>query len=156
MEVNSRIDKNPRLLKGGNVETDPRHKRRETEDEVQRLLMVTYESKAIYRDITGYERGMLYLTASITGFRAEELSTLRTGDFGLTQEPPVVVLAAINAKNGQTAIQPIPLACVAMLKLFLASKGRNDLVWPGNWFERLWQFEHDLEAAGDPRCHRNQ
>jgi integrase len=153
MEVNSRIDKNPlNSLKGGNVETDPRHKRRAaTEDELQRLLMVTYESKAIYRDMTGYERGMLYLTASITGFRAEELSTLRTGDFGLTQEPPVVVLAAINAKNGQTAIQPIPLACVAMLKLFLASKGRNDLVWPGNWFEKAAEvLRHDLEAAGIP------
>lgn len=153
MEDNTRIVKNPlNSLKGGNVEADPRHKRRAaTELELQRLLMTTLESKAVYRDMTGYERAMLYLAASVTGFRAEELSTLRAGDFGLAQDPPVVVLAAINAKNGQTAIQPIPIACVPMLEPFLSSKQRNDRVWPGNWFEKAAELlRHDLDAAGIP------
>jgi len=153
MEDNARIDKNPLTsLKGRNVEADPRHKRRAaTEDELQHLLMVTLESKAVYREMSGYQRGMLYLTAAVTGFRAEELSTIRAGDFGLAQEPPVVILAAVNTKNGQTAIQPIPLACIAMLEQFLKGKKRNEKVWPGNWFEKAAEMlRHDLDAAGIP------
>lgn len=68
-----------------NAETDPRHARRSlAEPELQALLSAAGRSTAVFDELTGPERMMLYATAMVTGFRASELASLSARSFDST------------------------------------------------------------------------
>src|SRR5581483_3132517 len=82
-------------LSGGNVKLDRRHDRRALPlAELRALLDAAARSEVSFRGLSGPDRHVLYLTASATGFRAEELACLRPESLDLDPRPPVAVLGA--------------------------------------------------------------
>ncbi len=61
-----------------------------------------------FRGLSGIDRSALYTLAAVSGFRASELASLTPAAFALADDPPTVTLSADNAKNGHTAVQPLP------------------------------------------------
>ena len=110
-------------LNGGNVKLDRRHDRRILDDgELRRLIEAADRSKKDFYGLTGVDRAMLYRTACATGFRAGELAALCPIDFSLGGNTPDVRLSASFAKNGKTAIQPIPVDLASAMRSYLAGK----------------------------------
>jgi integrase len=77
-----RIPENPfRYLRKLKADTDPRHQRRPADaPDFARLLSATSVGKP-FRGLTGQDRSMLYLVATMTGFRASELASLSERDY---------------------------------------------------------------------------
>ncbi len=98
-------------LSGGHVKLDRRHDRRPLPlEDLRRVFQAAAASVHPFRGLSGRDRAALYAVASASGFRAEELSSLNPSAFDLTADAPTVALAAADAKNGRTAIQPLPPA----------------------------------------------
>lgn len=138
-------------LSGGNVELDRRHGRRILDEGELRLVMgEAGKSGRTFRDMTGVDREMLYLTACGTGFRAGELAALCPRDFMLDGSP-VVTLDGEYTKNGKAAMQPISSDVAERLRAYLVGRKRDQPVWPGTWHERASDMLRiDLDAAGIP------
>src|SRR5262249_39847831 len=72
-------------------------------------------------------------------------------DFDLSADPPAVTLAGDKAKNGQTAVQPLPPDVAGALRDYLSGRSASALVWPGTWPDRAADMLRiDLDAAGIP------
>jgi integrase len=139
-------------LAGGNVKLDRRHDRRALPlVELRTVFKAAAESTRVFRGLSGPDRAILYAVAAASGFRAEELATLRPGAFDLDAEPPTVTLGAEDTKNGKTAVQPLPADVVKALRRYLAGRPADQPLWPGNWYTRaadMLRFE--LDACGIP------
>ncbi len=92
-----------------------------SETELRALLEATRTAPA-WRGMTGLDRAMLYLVASMTGLRRTELGSLTPESFRLDDEVPTIVCAAAYTKNGKQAEQPIPPQTAAALRGWLACK----------------------------------
>ena len=136
-------------LAGGNEKLDRRHIRRPLAvDELRGVIQAAMQSARVFRGLDGPARAMLYCVACATGFRANELASVRPADFDMQVEPAVVTLTAGNAKNGQTAVQPLPAELVGELRRYLAGLPVGP-VWPGGWADDAAEmFRLDLDAAG--------
>ena len=148
-----RMGDNPlAYLQGGNAKHDRRHDRRPLSlEELQAIVQAARRSGVAYRGLTGPNRAMLYSVACATGFRAAELGSLAPAAFDLTADPPAVTLSGEHAKNGKTAVQPLPADVAAALRGYLAGRAAGLPVWPGSWVERAAEmFRLDLDAAGIP------
>lgn len=139
-------------LSGGNVKLDRRHDRRTlTEEELRTVIGAARTSDRPFLGLSGEDRAMLYSAACATGFRASELASLSPADFALANDPPTVTLAAEYAKNGRTAVQPLPADLVEPLRVYLAGRPADVPVWPGNWARKAaGMIAADLEACGIP------
>ncbi len=101
--------------------------------------------------LTGLDRSILYSVACVTGFRAEELASLSPVAFSIYSEPPTVTLNAENAKNGRTAVQPLPTDIVEALRGYLTGRPGDQPIWPGTWFQKAADMLRvDLDACGIP------
>src|SRR5262249_35035152 len=61
--------------------------------------------------------------------------------------------SASNAKNGRTAVQPLPPDVAELLRGYLQDKPAGGPVWPGSWYadgDAAEMLRIDLEAAGVP------
>jgi integrase len=139
-------------LAGANTRTDRRRNRRPlTAAELAALLRAAGESPETVRGLAGTDRAVLYAVASATGFRAGELASLTPAAFDLDATPPAVTLAGEHAKNGRTAVQPLPPHLAADLRPYLAGRPAGAPVWPGTWHEKGADvIRVDLDAAGIP------
>jgi integrase len=139
-------------LAGGNVKLDRRHDRRALPlDELRAVLQAARRSAVSFRGLTGLDRAMLYSVACASGFRASELASLRPEAFALDDSPPTVTLSAQQAKNGKTAVQPLPPDVAEALRGYLAGRPASEAVWPGNWADNAADMVRiDLDAAGVP------
>jgi integrase len=139
-------------LSGGNVKLDRRHDRRTlTADELRSAIQAAGLSDRVFRGVTGADRAMLYSVACASGFRAAELASLCPDAFALDGEPPTVTLAAEHAKNGRTAVQPLPAGIVEALRDYLAGRPADQPIWPGTWPKKAAEMiSLDLDAAGIP------
>src|SRR5207248_820354 len=139
-------------LPGATVLSDHRHDRRPlAEDELRRVLAAALASQETFRALTGRDRHYLYLAAMTSGFRANELAGLCPDAFDLNGRPPTVTLSGDRAKNGQTAVQPLPPDVALALCTYLADRPADEPVWPGSWHERAADMLRiDLAAAGVP------
>jgi integrase len=86
-----------------------------------------------YRGLTGNQRALLYVFASVTGFRAKECAAVRKGDFG--PELTYVSISGRFTKNDQPARQPIPSFLRSTLAEYIASLGDDEFLFPGGWKE---------------------
>jgi integrase len=148
-----RADENPLAhLAGGNVKVDRRHDRQTISAEDLRLIVKTArQSEEVFRGLIGSDRAMLYSVACASGFRAAELASLCPMAFDLDAEPPAVTLSAEYAKNGKTAVQPLPPDVASALREYLAGRPADQPVWPGVWFTKAAEMLRiDLKAAGIP------
>jgi integrase len=139
-------------LSGGNVKLDRRHDRRGlTAEQLQAIVAAARNSTRTYLGLSGEDRAMLYATACGTGFRADELASLRPEAFELGAPVPAVHLRPEDSKNGKGAVQPLPAALVPFLRDYLAGKPGGKAVWPGAWHKKAAEvLRHDLDAAGIP------
>jgi len=141
-------------LATGNVQLDRRRVRRPlSADELRRVIAAAGASGEIFRGLTGRDRAALYTVAAATGFRAGELGSLTPDAFNLDGDPPTATLAATNAKNGKTAVQPLPPDVADFLREYLRDRLRGEPVWPGTWAagrKAAKMLRIDLDAAGVP------
>ena len=141
-------------LRPVNEEVDRRHDRRElTADELRTVLDTAKNSATTFRGLTGADRFHLYATACGTGFRASALASLTPESFDLDAGSPTVTLAARNAKNRKTKVQPIPADVADLLREYLKGKPAGQRVWGGTWASDRRGAEmlrRDLDAAGVP------
>lgn len=96
MIKHGRINANP-VIHVTKISLRGRQQRRRafTDDELQRLLAVSEDRK------------LLYLTASYTGLRQNELKQLCWGDIHLDIEKPFIKARASTTKNGRDAVIPL-------------------------------------------------
>jgi integrase len=139
-------------MAGGNVKADRRHDRRALPlDELRAILQAARSSAQGFRGLAGIDRAILYAVACASGFRANELASLRPTAFDLDGEPPTVNLAAEIAKNGKPVRQPLPADLAEALRDYLAGKPARSPVWPGTWPDAAADMLRlDLDQAGIP------
>lgn len=130
-----------------------------TPDEVARLMAAVEASQArkVSRNdprtperwMSGPERAALYRLALGTGFRVNELRSLRAGDFRLDGAEPTVTLGAAFSKNGQLAVQPITTGLAAKIRPFIAGRPPEEAAFPVP--SHMGRFlRKDLELAKIP------
>jgi integrase len=147
-----RIPSNPlATLATVNVKTDRRHDRGVlTGAEFDALIRATRPAET-FRGLSGYDRAMLYLVASYTGLRAQELSSLTAASFDLDSDQPTVRVRAGYTKNRDEASLPLRPDLVGMLRPYLMDRVPGAPVWPGPWWKRsALILRHDLERAEVP------
>jgi integrase len=139
-------------LKGGNVDLDRRHDRRELDlDELARVLTAARDSAITFRGMTGVDRFHLYLAAVGTGFRAGELAVLRPESFRFGPPAATVTLPAAAEKNRKGSTQPLPPGVAAALQTYVVGRPAGRPVWPGTWSQvAVDLLRIDLDAAGVP------
>jgi integrase len=139
-------------LSGGNVKLDRRHDRRTlSPEQLRAIIQAARHSGQEFRGLRGPDRAMLYSVACASGFRASELASLCPNAFALDEELPTVTLAAEHAKNGRTAVQPLPPDVVLALREYLAGRPDDAPVWSGTWPKKAAEMIGlDLEVAGIP------
>ncbi len=108
MITDQRIGENPIAhLKTQNADTDRKKKRRAlTADELKALIESTRKGLE-HHGLTGLERSMLYILAVNTGFRAEEIASLRWNSFDFAADCPSVTIEAGYSKRRRQDIQPL-------------------------------------------------
>lgn len=149
-----RLPRNPFAhLSRLNAKVDVRVERRALDAaELTRLIESTRTSTETFRGLTGEDRSMLYLVASTTGLRANELANLTPESFDLTAAPPTVTIKAKNEKARRGAVLPILPKVAERLDRWMTSRAirRSRQLWPGTWSEKAAvMFRRDLQAARD-------
>jgi len=135
-------------LSGFNEETDRRHDRRVMSVEELTWLIDTVRQQKAWRSLSGPDRAMLYLVATGTGFRVNELRSLTPHHFQLDATPPVVVLDAKTSKRRKGDHQPLQPQLAERLRAWLEKCPADSPLWPGTWHERAANMlRRDLAAA---------
>lgn len=153
LDLTDRIREVPRALtaiNSFNESVGRKHVRRAaTMDEVNRLFAAAETTVILKSKTTGPTRATLYRLAMGTGFRANELRSLRPEWFALNGPEPSVTIPAEFAKNRKAATQPIARALAEMIRPFVeqAERGKPILVVPEKTARML---RSDLRAAGIP------
>ena len=136
-----------------NAKIDVRVERRALDaTELTRLIETTLASPESFRGLTGEDRGMLYLVASTTGLRANELANLTPESFDLTANPPTITIQAKTEKSRRGAVLPILAKVAERLDQWMSSRPirRSARLWPGTWSEKAAvMFRKDLQATRD-------
>ena len=101
---------------------DRRRIRRPLGDIELRSLIESTRQAPPFRKASGPDLTALYLIASLTGFRRDELLSLTPASFRLDGPHPVVVCEGGYTKNKARAEQPLPLGSVAIVKAWLQGK----------------------------------
>jgi integrase len=117
-----RLPRNPLAsLKRINVEIDRRHDRRSlTDDEFARLIAAAEAGKPV-QGMKGPDRAMLYLMASWTGFRRQELASLTLASLALDAPTPVVRVKATFSKRRRHDTVPLHPFLVERLRTWIAT-----------------------------------
>ncbi len=149
-----RLPRNPFAhLSRLNAKVDVRIERRALDAmELTCLIETTLVSLESFRGLTGEDRAMLYLVASTTGLRANELANLTPEAFDLTTESPTVTIKAKTEKSRRGAVLPILPLVAKRLDQWLSSRSVRRLgrLWAGTWSEKAAvMFRRDLQAARD-------
>ncbi len=132
---------------GFNAQEDVRHPRRSLSDEEVARLIGAAESGPEHHGLDGPTRAMAYRLALGTGFRANEVRSLRPEDFHLDGPKPSVTLTPSNAKNRRGVDQPISDDLARALRVYFA--GRTPDVAPFRLPEKTSKMVlRDLERAG--------
>ena len=133
-ERTRRVPENPfRFLEKLNVAPGILHARREfTPVELAGLIDAARAGEPM-RGLSGPDRAMLYLAASMTGLRASELASLTRDSFKLDTVPPVVVVEAGYSKRRRRDTVPLHAGLVEQLRPWLAGFKAGALLWPGTW-----------------------
>ena len=121
-----------------------------TDQEFERLLATTLVSKD-RRNLSGEQRYWLYLIASQTGLRAQELNSLKPTSFDLTSDPATVTIACTVSKRRKTDTILLSRDFARMLKPWLDDQDPDRRLWgcSASWFYKAADMLRlDLAAAG--------
>ncbi len=135
-------------LKG---DTSPKRRRAILTDEEFTLLLRSRTEGPQRRNLTGEQRMWLYLLASQTGLRAQELHSLKPTSFNLDAEPAsVVVHCTISKRRRQDEIL-LRREFSEMLRPWLNSLDPDRRLWgcSSSWYYKAASMlRDDLTAAG--------
>lgn len=135
LATTERLDKDPLAaldVTFVNPELDVVHSRSEfTMAEVNAIIAAATENPTTVAGFSGKTRAVLYLTASVTGYRARELAALTRQDFA--PDFSSVTLSGQFTKNAKRATTPIPATVRPVLAEFTATLAPTDHLWPGGW-----------------------
>ena len=93
-----------------------------TAEEFSRLITATRTGDS-FLDISGEEWALLFLTAAETGFRWNELRSLKRGQFtDLDTDTTSLSISAADTKNGKAYTQPLRIKTAELLYNFLKMK----------------------------------
>jgi len=133
------------------VEADRKLQRRALSDEeIAKLIAAVPNSKYARCRVKPADRAWLYRTASLTGFRRDELASLTPASFRLDGADPHIYLEANATKNGKEAHQPIPAAFAEELRGYLKGKKEGEPLWGIANRKTARMIRMDLVEAGVP------
>jgi integrase len=112
-------------VKKPNPRTDRRHERRMLLPEEWKWVEKSVKEGETKLGIPAIDRLLLYCTAIQTGLRANELRSLTRGKIFGEQNPPYILCAPKNTKNGDMARQYIRPELAAELKVHTSRKAPN-------------------------------
>ena len=95
------------IVRPVNARLDVRRERRALSDEELVALIETTHSSPDLNGMAGPLRALVYRLAAETGLRANEIQSIRAGDFDLGAEQPHVALPATATKNRREAWIPL-------------------------------------------------
>ena len=129
------------------IQRDAKHERCDlTDDELARLIRAAENGKRRL-GMRGKDRAMAYRIAIGTGFRANEIRSLRRDSFALDGNPPTITVASSYTKNGKRAEQPINPSLAAILAPWLNDRLANGPVLPLPR-KTASMMRYDLKIAG--------
>ena len=118
-----------------------------------KLLRVT-RGQPNRRNLSGEQRYWLYLIASQTGLRAQELHSLTPANFHLNEQPPYVEIRNTISKRGKKTGKKDRLelqqAFVEMLRPWFKGQPPDERLWGESrswWYKTADIRRADLEAA---------
>ena len=134
-----RMEKNPLDHVSKTTVTEPKLARRAlTAAELDRLVKVDAK------------RGLIYLTAALTGLRREEVATLAWGDVHLDAVRPYIALRASNTKSRRADTVAVNGELAAILRCRRPDRWEpSDKVF--GWVPKAQTLHKDLKAAGIER-----
>jgi integrase len=119
-----------------NAEVEDHRQRRALElDEYRRLLQAAHSGPQRCR-LSGPDRFMLYLVASNTGLRNQELASLTPKSFDLDVDEPNVIVHASYSKHRRQDMQPIRHDLADLLREYLVGKPTEERIWASRWWTK--------------------
>jgi integrase len=144
----SREDLLAHLRTPDNVDSDRRRERRVLPmDELLRLIAAA-ERGPVIRKLAGPDRAMMYRIAAGTGYRSGEIQSLTPESFDVDAPCPSITVDAKNSKRRQHDVQPIQPALASILKPWLATKPKDQAIFPVSRWAILIALQGDLLSAG--------
>ena len=137
-------------IKGDSSNTRPRAIL--TADQFHTLLETTLKQPE-RRCLSGVQRYHLYLTACMTGARAQELRSLTPKSFRLDDKQPHVVISCTISKRRKRDEIRLEKGFAEVMRAYLAGDiDSSDPIWPGaSWPDKAGEMlRFDLKAAGLP------
>ena len=123
-----------------------------SERQFNTLLEVTKKARPI-RNLSGELRFWLYLVASQTGLRAQELNSLTPDSFHLKSVPPFVQIDCTVSKRRTLDRIELRADFALLLAAWLHGKPRQERLWGGSrswWYKAASILREDLKASGIP------
>lgn len=137
-----------RTLRPLNAALDRRLERRAFSDDELRSLLAAAVAGPECFDLAGPERALLYRVAAETGLRANELRSLRAGDFeGLDGERPTVRVAAQNSKRRREDVLPLRRALAQAVAEHMRGRLPSALAFSAVPSKSADMLREDLKAA---------
>ncbi|MEE8154325.1 MAG: tyrosine-type recombinase/integrase [Phycisphaerales bacterium] len=128
--------------------TDEQIRRSLTTQTLTKLLRTAMDGP-VRIGMTGWERSTLYWLASETGFRANELRSLKASSFSLDTEPATVAVQASAAKNDRYSRLSITPELVARMRELLRGKVPSAPAFKMPT-KTAMMLRYDLKEAGIP------
>jgi integrase len=151
MVKNKRARSNPLQYAEGVTVTDATSYRAPTPEELS-MIIEAAKSADLINGVPGAERAMLYLVGAFTGFRFNELRSLKWSQLRLNGAA-LVELPARSSKHRKLDRQPIPSWLAEELLEWQVANPDSEAVFPHitHWHKsnRFWNV--DRKAAGVPR-----
>jgi integrase len=149
---NNRWPTNPlqNMAKFKGDDTPTRRRAILSDGEFERLLATTLVSKD-RRNLSGEQRYWLYLVASQTGLRAQELNSLKPSSFDLDSNPASVTVHCTISKRRKTDTILLSRDFARMLQPWLDDQDSDRRLWgcSARWFYKGGSMlRADLAAAG--------
>lgn len=123
-----------------------------SEGQFSQLLAVTKKGPP-KRNLSGESRFWLYLVASQTGLRAQELNSLSPSSFHLKSFPAFVQVDCTVSKRRTLDRIELRADFAKLLASWLNGKPRHERLWGGSrswWYKAASILREDLMAAGIP------
>lgn len=123
-----------------------------SDGQFSKLLAATKKGPPI-RNLSGTSRFWLYLVASQTGLRAQELNSLSPSSFHLKSLPAFVQVDCTVSKRRTLDRIELRADFAKLLAAWLSGKPRHERLWGGSrswWYKAASILREDLKAAGIP------
>jgi integrase len=117
-------------LSAQNPAIDRRRVRRPLSPEEFARLLEAVEKGPSRQSLTGPDRVIVYILACYTGFRRNEIGSVKLHSFNFESEPPTLTVEAGYSKRRRTDVMPIRVDLAKRIQDWIASKKKFDPTKP--------------------------